>query len=453
MLLGLLLAACTSPSPPRAGTPAPQPAAVSGAAFFADVVTKVRAQSIDNVSAGRLGEGALKGLEHLPPKGAIRVIADEQGARVTHAESGSADAELSVSWPSPAGPVSEALDEAARFTVKRLGARSQAVTDAMLRGLLSFDANGAYLGATAYNELQRLGQVGSVGLEVATHGGALTIVFPIAGGPAERAGLKAGDRILSIDGISTAGLGRPQVRALLSGQQGSQAVLSVERTEWSIPREFPVTREIVPIPTVERKMLGRVGYLEVHQLPEGAALQVRAALDALRKEGAQSLVFDLRRCPGGNLTAAIEVAELFLQDGRLILSTRGRARNQNMSFSAHARRSMLDLRLAVLIAEGTEAGCEIIGAALQDHGRAALIGTRTAGVTTIQTIIPLADGGALRLTTSRWFTPNGRSLEGHGLMPDTEIAPEEGTQRTPGDPRRDVQLRRAIDVVEAASSR
>ena len=180
-----------------------------------------------------------------------------------------------------------------------------------------------------------------------------------------------------------------------------------------------------------------------------------AALAALRTEGARALVIDLRRCPGGALTAAIEVTELFLENDRRIVSTRGRARNQNMSFSAHPPRHTRALAepLAVLVDEGTASGCEIIGAALQEWQRAQLVGTRTSGLTTIQTILPLANGAALRLTTARWFTPKGRSLEGEGLVPDAEVALDEAAARSLGDPLHDAQLRRAVDIVDASSPR
>ncbi len=455
--LALLFAACTSTSPSRESTPpAGRPSApLTGAAFFADVVSKVQAQSVDETSAERLGAAALKGLENLPPKGALRVTVEQKGGRLTHGESGSADAVLSLSWPSPAAStqIGEALDKAATFAVDRLGAQPPDVLDAMLRGLMAFDADGSYLGAAAYTALQSPGPSGSCGLEVVIRQGVLTVLSPITSGPAERAGLKAGDQIISIDGISTAGLGLPQVNALLSGKPGSRATLSLVRPEASAPREVVLTREIVPAATVERKMLGRVGYLRVHRLPQDAAARVTAALDALRSEGAQALVLDLRGCSGGLLTAAVEVTELFLEDRRLLTYTEGRSRNQNMRFSAHAKRATLDLRLAVLVDDRTAAGCEIIGAALQDWGRATLVGTRTAGRTTIQTVIPLDNGAAIRLTTARWFTPKGRSLAGRGLTPDTEVRPDEDPGRPLGSAEHDAQLRAAVDVVGKSSTR
>ena len=327
LLVAVLFAACTSAPPPRVSPPlvgASSRVAASSprAAFFADVMTRVRAQFIEEVSVGRLGEAALKGLEALPPKGAIRVAVGNQGAQLTYGESGSADATLSVSWPLPAEPVQvgEALDKAAGFTVTRLGPREPDVIDAMLLGLMSIDADGSYMAAAAFAAVQNPALNGSVGLEVAIRRDALTIVAPITGGPAQRAGLKAGDRIVSIDGITAKGLALPQVTDLLSGQRGSQVMLSVVQTGSSIPREFALHREIVPTPAVERKMIGRVGYLRVWRLPEALPAQMSAALDALRAEGAQALVLDLRACPGGALTVAIEVTELFLEDSRLITS-------------------------------------------------------------------------------------------------------------------------------------
>ena len=419
---------------------------MSPADFFRGAVATIQRQHIEPVPATQLAERALKELETVPPAGAIRVLLQENGAVLTHGESGSADATVTLAWPrdATAADVGHALADAGRFVVTRLGTDAMSVADTLLRGLVRVDAGGTYLRPAD------LGDPGAgVGLEIRVHDGALVVVSPIEGGPADRAGFRPGDRILAIDGVSGASLQSPDAARLLRGALGSRAALVVARSEWEQPREIVMTRERIRVPALQRKIFGGVGYVRIGSLGEQTARQVASAVDVLRAEGAKALVLDLRNSPGGLLTAAIEVSELFLPEGRLIASTTGRGPANSLRLrtraSVQGRWPILDLPLAVLVDDGTASGAEIVASALQDWGRATIVGARTAGNTRIMTIFPLANGGAFKLTTSRWLTSKDRSLDA-GVKPDIDITSNAGEYLS-RDPDRDGPLRRVIELL------
>jgi carboxyl-terminal processing protease len=282
--------------------------------------------------------------------------------------------------------------------------------------------------------------------------GELMIVAPIIGGPGHRAGLRAGDRIRVVDGKSTEGVRLDDAVRLLRGAVGSQVVLTIKRADWDTPRNIAITREVVRVAVEYHTLGGHVGYVGIRDLQKDTPGQVRDALGALRSQGADRFVLDLRGNPGGVLSAAIEVAELFLPTRRLITEVQMRTRTRNMRFTAHAKSPAVKAPLVVLIDEGTAAGAEIIAAALQDWERATLVGTKSVGRTTIQSIIALPDGAQLRLTTARWFTPKGALLH-QGLTPDVEVTRAKDEEQWFRDPERDSQLRRAVQVVVAQQLR
>jgi carboxyl-terminal processing protease len=323
----------------------------------------------------------------------------------------------------------------------------------MLRGLMALDPDGAYLDPARSAALKNPAPAG-VGLDVTLRDRFLTVVAPIAGGPGERAGLRAGDRILRIDGVSTERMKLTDAVDLFWGRPGSSAMLTVARREWAQPRELSVVRDATRARSVESKVVRPgVGYIRIRRLQDSTPPEVQTALDTLSPAGARAIVLDLRVNSGGPLTAAIGVAELFLPAGRLVAYTEGRTRQQSLRFPAHARRPSVDVPLVVLVDEGTAAGSEIVASALQEWQRATLVGTTTQGRASIQTIIPLSNGAGLRLTTARWFTPTGRSIDRRGLTPDVEVARTLDEDRWLGDPGQDPQLRRAIEVVGAGPSR
>jgi len=420
---------------------------MSPAEFFTGAVATIQRQHVEPVSVTQLADRALRELETVPPTGAIRVLVRDNEAVLTHGESGSADATVTVAWPADAtaADVGRALTDAGRFVIGRLGTNPESVSDALLRGLARVDVNGVYLPPADLGDA-----TAGVGLEIRGRDGALVVLSPIEGGPAERAGLRAGDRILVIDGVSSARLPSADAVRMLRGAAGTRAALLVARPEWDQPREIVLIRERIRVPVVQRKMFGDVGYIRISSLGEQTARQLGSAVDVLRAEGATALVLDLRNSPGGLLTAAVEVTALFLPEGRLVTSTVGRAPAQNVRLrtraSAQGRWPILDLPLAVLVNDGTAAGSEIVASALQDWGRATIVGTRTAGHTRIMSIFPLANGGALKLTTSRWLTSKDRVVD-EGLEPDVDLTGDAGAESVARDPDRDGSLRRVIELL------
>jgi carboxyl-terminal processing protease len=307
-------------------------------------------------------------------------------------------------------------------------------------------------------QVETSGSFGGLGIEITLRDDVLTVVAPIEGTPAHRAGLAPGDRIVKIDGIVTKDMQLADAVKRMRGKPGTKVTISVLREGWAEPRDFEIVREQIRVQSVRAHDLGGgVGYIRVRQFQEQTGHDIEAALDRFVRSGAKALILDLRNNPGGLLTAAVEVAEKFVDDGKLIVYTEGRVRNQNMRFSAHAKKAYTSLPMVVLVNQGSASASEIVAGALQDYGRAVLVGTQTFGKGSVQTIIPLSDGSGLRLTTAKYFTPKGRSIHGKGITPDIVVeVPKEPAGSPPRAPsldpledlKKDVQLQRALDVIK-----
>ena len=282
---------------------------------------------------------------------------------------------------------------------------------------------------------------------------------PIEGTPAYRAGLQTGDRIIKIDGLATKDLQLSDAVKRMRGKPGSKVTITVAREGWSEPKDVELVREQIRVQSVRAHDLGGgIAYIKLRQFQEQSPGDMATALEKAAKAGMKALVLDLRNNPGGLLTAAVEVTEEFVDDGKLVVYTEGRVRNQNMRFSAHAKKSYPNLPMVVLVNQGSASASEIVAGALQDWGRAIVVGTPTFGKGSVQTIIPLSDGSGLRLTTAKYYTPKGRSIHGKGIAPDIVVElPKEKDgaprERQPAlDPleelRKDIQVQRAIDVIK-----
>jgi carboxyl-terminal processing protease len=233
------------------------------------------------------------------------------------------------------------------------------------------------------------------------------------------------------------------------------------REGWTEPKDIDLVREQIRVQSVKSVELGDgIEYLKLRQFQEQSPHDMDVALEKFAKDGMKGLILDLRNNPGGLLTAAVEVSEKFLEDGKLVVYTEGRVRNQNMRFSAHAKKGYAQMPMVVLINQGSASASEIVAGALQDYGRAVIVGTQSFGKGSVQTIIPLSDGSGLRLTTAKYFTPKGRSIHGKGITPDIvvelpkekEPAPKERPLPSPDpmdDLKKDVQVQRAVEAIKA----
>ncbi len=304
-----------------------------------------------------------------------------------------------------------------------------------LRGL---DPHSSFLDPESYKEMQveTSGSFGGLGIEITLRDDILTVVAPIEGTPAYRAGIQPGDRIVKIDGIVTKDMQLSDAVKRMRGRPGSKVTIAVAREGWTEPKDFDIVREQIRVQSVRTHDLSNgIGYLRVRQFQEQTAHDVEAALEKFAKSGTKAMVLDLRNNPGGLLTSAVEVAEKFLEDGKLVVYTEGRVRNQNMRFSAHAKKPLSTIPMVILINQGSASASEIVAGALQDYNRAVVVGTQSFGKGSVQTIIPLSDGSGLRLTTAKYFTPKGRSIHGKGIAPDIVVeVPKEKEPTAPSRP-------------------
>jgi len=288
--------------------------------------------------------------------------------------------------------------------------------------LAALDPHSAYLTPDLYKELQvdTKGSFGGLGIEITTRNGMLTIVSPIEDTPAYRAGLKSGDQIMKIDGEFTKDMTLVDAVKKMRGAKDTKVTLTLKRETQAELFDVTLTREIIKIRSVKSKMLEPgYGYVRVTQFQERTDDDLERALKALDKEagGLQGLVLDLRNDPGGLLTQAVKVSDLFLESG-LIVYTDGRLENQRQKYFAHKPGTWSEFPMVVLVNSGSASASEIVAGALQDHKRALVLGTTSFGKGSVQTILPLDDNSALRLTTARYYTPNGRSIQATGIVPD-----------------------------------
>jgi carboxyl-terminal processing protease len=325
-----------------------------------------------------------------------------------------------------------------------------------LRGL---DPHSSFLDPDSYKEMQveTSGSFGGLGIEITLRDDILTVVSPIEGTPAYKAGIQSGDRIVKIDGLVTKDMQLSDAVKRMRGKPGTKVTISIVREGFTEPKDFDIVREQIRVHSVRTHDLGSgIAYIKLRQFQEQTAHDLEQALDRFTKAGMKALVLDLRNNPGGLLTAAVEVTEKFVDDGKLVVYTEGRVRNQNMRFSAHAKKAYSAVPMVVLVNQGSASASEIVAGALQDYGRAIVVGVQTFGKGSVQTIIPLSDGSGLRLTTAKYFTPKGRSIHGKGIVPDivVEIPKEPAPKERPlvPDPveelKRDIQLQRALDVIK-----
>jgi carboxyl-terminal processing protease len=265
---------------------------------------------------------------------------------------------------------------------------------------------------TALTE-QTSGNYAGLGIQIDVRDGWITVVAPLPETPAERAGIATGDQIIEVDGKSTEGWKNEEAVKALRGAPGSKVVITIRRAGIDDPIKYRLTRAQIHMRSVPPGTLfdGGVGYISLNPVSETSADELRQEIMAMKSKGMKSLLLDLRNNPGGLLDQGVKVADLFLDARQEIVSTRGRARGSTKEFYDEARQVWPDLPIVVLVNDGTASAAEIIAGALQDHDRAVVVGAPTFGKGLVQTLFPLGEGVALKLTTARWYTPSGRTIQ------------------------------------------
>lgn len=291
-----------------------------------------------------------------------------------------------------------------------------------IRGMLAeLDPHSAYLDKEAFADLQEAttGNYGGLGLEVGMEDGFVKVISPMDDTPASAAGLESGDLIIKLDQVPVKGMSLPEAIKAMRGEPGSDITVTVVKSGASTPDDITLTREIIKVASVRHRMLDDgYGYIRIAQFQNRTGSEVEDALRELSADGPLSgLVLDVRNNPGGVLQSAVEVSDLFVEDG-LIVYTSGRLANAELRYSAARPDQAKGVPVVVLVNEGTASASEIVAGALQDHGRAVVMGTSTFGKGSVQTILPLNNEKAIKLTTARYYTPNGNSIQAEGITPD-----------------------------------
>ncbi|HEX7043125.1 MAG TPA: S41 family peptidase [Burkholderiales bacterium] len=323
----------------------------------------------------------------------------------------------------------------------------QEAIQGMLAGL---DPHSSYLDAESFRDVrvETEGQFGGLGIEVTMENGFVKVVSPIEDTPAAAAGLKPGDLIIRLDDKAVKGMELTEAVRLMRGKPGTDIVLTVVREGSSKPLKFTITRAIIKIQSVKQRLLEPgYGYVRITQFQSGTPKALSAAIKKLEDEnkGAlRGLVLDLRNNPGGVLNAAVGVSDAFLDRG-LIVYTEGRVSDSKLKFSASAGDLLDGAPMVVLVNGGSASASEIVAGALQDHRRAIIMGTKTFGKGSVQTIVPVSNGAALKLTTARYYTPEGRSIQAAGITPDIVIEEAKITRADTSDRLREADLARHLE--------
>jgi carboxyl-terminal processing protease len=345
---------------------------------------------------------------------------------------------------------------------------SEKVIQGAIRGMLkTLDPHSSFMPPDVYREMQveTEGRFGGLGIEITMRDDVLTVVSPIEGTPAFRAGIQPGDQIVKVDGESTKEMSLVDAVKKLRGPEGSSVTIAIFRQGFTEPKDFTLSRAVIQIKSVRwTKLKDDIGYVKLRSFHKTTEEELEEALRDLGEQQIKALVLDLRNNPGGLLEQAISVSNVFLEGGQLIVYTKGRLPNQNMKGFAKSDGFHVTYPVAVLINGGSASASEIVAGALQDLNRATVIGTQSFGKGSVQTIIPLSDGSGLRLTTAKYYTPKGCEIHGKAITPDIvvekpqEAENPEGEQKSPRNRRQielpgddltdDPQLQKAVDFLK-----
>tara|TARA_B110000196_G_scaffold186822_1_gene160155 strand:- start:840 stop:2288 length:1449 start_codon:yes stop_codon:yes gene_type:complete len=294
-----------------------------------------------------------------------------------------------------------------------------------IHGLVkTLDPHSSYMPLDAYKDMQvqTSGKFGGLGIEVSIKSGILTVISPIEGTPAFEAGVQPLDKIIKIEDESTLDMTLNDAVSRLRGEIGTAVNITIFREGLKAPLLVKIVRDVVKVQSVKKKIYNNsIGYVKIRSFTKTTSSDLDKALSFLRKKNITKLILDVRNNPGGLLNQAVEVSDRFLKNESLIVYTKGKTEEQNMRFTSHDKVSHIQYPMIILVNGGSASASEIVAGALQDLGRAIILGTNTFGKGSVQTIIPLSDGSALRLTTARYFTPGGKVIQENGITPDIII--------------------------------
>ena len=328
---------------------------------------------------------------------------------------------------------SEALDIIQKNYVEEPG--SEELVRGAIKGMLtSLDPHSTFMTPDMYKEMQidTKGEFQGIGITIGIRDGILTVIAPIDDTPAFRAGILAGDKIVMIEDTPTKDISLMEAVKLMRGPKGTKVTISIVREGEPDPIKFTITRDIIPLHSVKVKEIDPgIGYVRITQFQQNTSTDFANALKKVRKEKGSAfkgLVLDLRNNPGGLLNSAVEVADIFIESGPIV-TTKGRLVSQNTSFPARSKGTEPEYPIVVLVNGGSASASEIVAGALQDYRKAIIIGTTTFGKGSVQTIYRLGDGSGMRLTTARYFTPSGRSIQATGIEPDIIVRNRIGTPK------------------------
>jgi carboxyl-terminal processing protease len=294
-----------------------------------------------------------------------------------------------------------------------------------IHGLVkTLDPHSSYMPLDAYKDMQvqTSGKFGGLGIEVSMKSGILTVISPIEGTPAFEAGVQPLDKIIKIEDESTLDMTLNDAVSRLRGEIGTAVNITIFREGLKAPLLVKIVRDVVKVQSVKKKIYNNsIGYVKIRSFTKTTSSDLDKALSFLRKKNITKLILDVRNNPGGLLNQAVEVSDRFLKNESLIVYTKGKTEEQNMRFTSHDKVSHIQYPMIILVNGGSASASEIVAGALQDLGRAIILGTNTFGKGSVQTIIPLSNGSALRLTTARYFTPGGKVIQENGITPDIII--------------------------------
>ena len=339
-----------------------------------------------------------------------------------------------------------------------------------LNGMVSsLDPFSAFFPPDKYKEFMQEteGEFGGIGIEISMEKGRPIVVSPIEGTPAYRAGLRAGDIIIAVDGEDTFGKSLLEIVRKIRGKPGTKVVLTIMRKGAEKPFKVEITRAIIRIESVKWTRYEDLGYIKIIQFQHNTARDLKRAVRDLLSQGVKGLILDLRNNPGGLLSEAVRVSDVFLAEGKLVVYTKGRGGEEDKYYAKEPPIVPESMPLVVLINKGSASASEIVTGALKDHGRATIVGEKSFGKASVQNIIPLEDGSALKLTVAYYYTPKGNLIHKEGITPDVKVAMDEKTWeqlaetvrrlRIEGNgekvillPDIDVQLRKAIEILKAS---